>query len=328
MVAIGIVGTGFMARTHATRYATMDDVSIDAVVSRSDADTFVDEYAPGARVFDSVEALCGEGIHAIDVCSPTNTHAEIVTLAAESGIDVLCEKPLTRTLEEARALADVAAEAGVTVMPGHVLRFFPAYARAKSLVDAGEIGAAGVARARRLSPRPDWGAGDWFDDRAKSGGVFLDLAIHDLDFLRWVWGEVEHVFARCAHAHGTVTLRFESGAVGYVEASWAQPTSRELTSEFELAGDEGLIEFDGTASDPYRCFTNDGQHVPDPYMREDGYYRELRHFVDCLQSGTTPDVTIEDGITAMRLSLAAIESAERGRPVDPAAIGDATEVDA
>ena len=309
-----IAGAGFMARTHATEYAEMD-VEVAAVASPSGPTEFVDEFDLGAEAYTDVGTMLTETEpDYVDICTPTHTHLDLVRTAAAAGVDVFLEKPIAGTLAEAHEIAEIAADADLTFMTGHVVRFFPSHRRAHDL----EIGNAGVARARRLSPFPDWGSDDWFADREKSGGVFVDLAIHDLDYLRWCWGDVERVFARrhrdAESEHGFVTLRFANGAVGYVESSWAQPESRPLTVELELAGDDGLVEFSTADESPYAEWTADGATVESPFA-ENGYRRELEHFVSCLREGSIPEVGSEEAIEALRLALAAERSAERGVPV-------------
>lgn len=320
MTTVAVVGTGFMARTHLKRFAEMD-VDVVGVASQSTPNQFVTDHGLDATSYTDVEQMCHDlEPDFIDICTPTDTHRDFIGIAAEAGCDAFLEKPVAGSLREAQAIADAVDDAGITCMVGHVLRFFPEYERAKSIVDNGRIGTHGVARARRLSPFPDWGTDDWYADRSRSGGVFVDLAIHDLDFLQWTFGDVAHVFARRQRRdqqeHGFVTLRFESGAVGYVEASWAQPASRELTSELELAGDDGLIEVDSTEAVPFREF-HDGSSSTENTLARDGYRRELDHFIECLSRETTPAVTVGDAISALRLSLAARESVKRGQPVSP-----------
>ncbi|SEP02699.1 Predicted dehydrogenase [Halogranum amylolyticum] len=320
MTTVAVVGTGFMARTHLERFAEME-VNVVGVASQSRPDQFVTDHGLDATPYTDVEQMCHDlEPDFIDICTPTDTHRNFIDMAAEVGCDAFLEKPVAGSLREAQAIADAVADAEITCMVGHVLRFFPEYERAKSIVDNGQIGTHGVARARRLSPFPDWGTDDWYADRSRSGGVFVDLAIHDLDFLHWTFGDVTRVFARRQRRdqqeHGFVTLRFESGAVGYVEASWAQPASRELTSELELAGDDGLIELDSTEAVPFREFHDESNSMENTLTR-DGYRRELDHFIECLSTETTPAVTVDDAISALRLSLAAQESAKRGQPVSP-----------
>lgn len=317
---VGIAGAGFMARTHLRRYDEMG-VEVAAIASPSGPDATVEEFDLATETYTDVARMVERcDLDYLDVCTPTHTHLPIVRTAADAGVDVFLEKPIATSLADASEVADLVREANLTCMVGHVVRFVPPYRRAREL----DIGAPGVARARRLSPFPDWGSSEWFADPEKSGGLFVDLAIHDLDYLRWCWGPVDRVFARSSgdsrSPHGFVTLRFESGAVGYVEASWAQPSSRALTYELELAGNDGLVEFSSEDGEPYVEWTEGGTTVERPLVR-DGYRRELEHFVGCLESGSEPDVTVDDAIDSLRLALAARRSAASGDPVSPTEVG-------
>lgn len=321
MTRIGIVGAGFMARVHAERYEEMDG-TVSAVAAPNGPGSFIEEHGLDAEAYEDAAALCAEAtVDAVDLCTPTDTHADLVATAAEHGLDTFVEKPIASTLSDAERIAATVVDADITCMVGHVLRYFPEYERAKALYENGDIGEPGVARARRLSSFPTWGSNDWYADRKRSGGVFVDLAIHDFDYLRWLWGDVTRVFARNRRTdtgeHGVVTLRFDNGAVGSVEASWSQEPSRDdLTMDLELAGDDGLIEFATPEDPPFSVYSGEEATVESP-VAADGYHRELEHFLDCVTTGETPDVTVEDAIDSLRISLAAQESAERGRPIAP-----------
>ena len=323
MPTVALAGAGFMAGTHVTQYSKMEDVSVLAVAAPSGPEEFIDEHGLDADAYtDSIEMMDAVDVDFVDVCTPTHTHRDVVEPALERGFDVFCEKPLARTIADAEAIVDAAADADATCFVGHVVRFFPQYEAAKQEVDDEAVGRPGVARARRLSIVPDWGSNDWFNDQAKSGGVFLDLAIHDFDYLRWVWGDVERVFARQSGPdanHGHATLRFESGAVGHVETSWAEPSGRGFATELEFAGDEGVVQVDDEHTLAYREYDDDGVTFARP-LDPNGYYRELQHFIECLQGDAEPAVTVEDAIAAMRISLAARESAATGEPVAPAEV--------
>lgn len=323
MIKVGLFGSGFMAQVHASRFDAIDGVEVAAVASPSYPEEFAREFAPAAAVFDDPEDLLAEtDVDVVDICTPTPTHRDLVESAADRGLDILCEKPLERTLEDARAIADVVADADGTFMVGHVLRFFPQYGRAKEQVDAGEIGTPGTVSCLRQSPMPD--TDTWFHDESMSGGVLHDLAIHDFDFLRWAIGEVESVFARRAEAgadrYATATLKFENGAVGKVDARWPTDDSIPFVTEFELAGDDGLIEYRSEDENPFEIHTSvdepPSQDPVDMVLRKDPYRRELEHFLSCVRNGDEPLVTVDDAVEAMRISLAARESVERGEPVE------------
>lgn len=334
MTRIGLVGAGGMATVYADRIEDRNGAVVGGVASPNSAESFVAEHVPSADAYADVETLCSAGdVDAVAVLTPTHTHPDIVETAAEYGCAVICEKPLARTMEGARTIAGIVEETGITFMTAHVVRFFPEYVEAKERVAAGEIGTPGVVRARRAFGFA--GGRGWFDDTEQSGGVLLDLAVHDFDYLRWVLGGVERVFTRHAgwerEGYSEVsltTLRFENGAVGHVEATAVEVPTVPYTTSFEFAGDEGLIEFDLDDTRPVEYYGTEEVHVPrDPVghdlpLRKDGYYHQLEQFIECVESGTEPSVGVEDGIASTRLSLAAIESAERGVPVAP------TEVDA
>lgn len=325
MTTVGIIGAGFMSRTHIEAYRSIG-VNVAAIASPSGPDEFIADQGLDATTYTDPAQLCTDStVDFVDICTPTDTHVDTVRTVVEEELPLFIEKPIALSLDGAREIDRLIASADVTAMVGHVLRFFPEYRRAYTIYDRGDIGAPGVARARRLSPAPAWGSDDWYLDQNRSGGVFVDLAIHDFDYLRWLWGDVERVFARenrdDTSAHGFATLRFENDAVGYVEASWAQPRSRGEgpTTELELAGEDGLIELSTPETDPYREYRTDEMTIESP-VAKDGYHRELEHFIQCVKSGQEPSVTIADAIEALKLSLAARKSAECGQPVRPAEV--------
>lgn len=314
-IRVGLVGTGFIAEAHASAYAMLDCAEVVAVAASSGTDGFVADHTPGATACDSIAALLATDVDAVDVCVPTPAHREVVE-AVPGDLPVLCEKPLARSLADARALAD-----RDRLMVGHVVRFVPAYRRARDHLDG-----ATVVRTRRIGPIPDWA--DWYADPERSGGVLLDLTIHDLDYLRWTLGPVERVFARRrrwgdGEEHAVTTLRHESGVVAHVEGSWAQPGSRAFTTELEVAGPGMLLEHDAEDPTGFRHYRKAGTTRETP-VGQSGMARQLTAFANWVAGegdGTDPPVTGSEALAAVRLSLAAIESAERGDPVAPEEVG-------
>jgi len=245
---VGLVGAGFIGRTHlaAWRSEGFDVVVFDVDPARSSslAEPF------GASAAPSIEALLA-ATDVVDICTPTHLHASVAVAAARAGRHVICEKPLARTLADGETMLAAARDAGVRLLVGQVVRFYPEYAAAHKAVMAGAIGDPAVLRLTRANSRPRQPADHWFFDHARSGGIILDLMIHDLDFARWVAGEVVSVACRSAAFerpdagvdHAVAILTHASGAISHVSASWAYapPTSR---TAFEIAGSRGLIEQD------------------------------------------------------------------------------------
>jgi predicted dehydrogenase len=213
------------------------------------------------------------------------------------------------------------------LLVAHVVRFFPEYAQAKAIVDRGEIGRVGVVRLRRVSALPTWSEDNWLMDEEKSGGMILDLMVHDFDYARWVAGEVESVFARNVRRalpdeqrdYALVILRHTSGALSHVEGGWAYPAGMFRTA-LEIAGSGGLIEHPSGSSVPIQIHLMETEEakatsVPTSPLIEDPYVTEIKHFYDAIANHATPRVTAADGLAALRIGLAAIKSARTGQRV-------------
>ena len=328
MKRIGIVGAGSIGQWHAKRWKQLPvdlvgyyDLSTEAVARA------VEEY--GGRAFASLEALVG-AVDVVDVCTPTPYHREPVLMAASAGRDIVCEKPLARHLHDAAEMVAACRTAGVRLFVAQVVRFFRQFALAKAVIDRGEIGQPGVLRSVRGGSAPQAGR-SWFADFDQSGGCVMDLGVHDIDFARWCLGDVDRVFARGLVFAGTwpldhalVVLRFKNGGIGHVEASWAYPPGGFRTT-FEIAGDRGLIEFDSGSRAPLTVAlrsADDPEAISMPQSHspaaacDDPYYLELEHFLSCLASGERFLVSPHDGLEAVRVALAAIESIRSGNPID------------
>ena len=328
MKRIGIVGAGLIGAWHAARWKQLPveltgfyDVSSEATVKA------VAEF--GGQAFARLDDLLA-AVDVVDVCSPTPYHKAPVLAAAAAGKDIICEKPLARHLSDAGEMVTACQAAGVRLFVAQVVRFFRQFAKAKALVDSGTLGRPGVIRTVRGGSPPDPDRRVWFTDFEQSGGVIMDVSIHDLDVARWCFGDVERIFARGLtyagvepYDHALITLRFKNGAIGHVEGSWADPPGR-FRTRFEIAGDRGLVEWDSTDSAPLTVTLKSDElpqapGIPRPYQplapHDDPYFAELEHCLQCLESGDEFLVSPQDGLEAVRLSLAAIESIRTGRSI-------------
>jgi predicted dehydrogenase len=325
MLRVGIVGAGFMGTLHAAGWA-QTPACLSAIYSNVPEKVNRLAHDCGTQAADSLEALI-DAVDIVDICTPTHLHYEMVLKAAAAGKHIVCEKPLARTVEQAEQMIAVCREAGVKLLVAHVVRFFPEYAQAKAIVDRGEIGRVGVVRLRRVSALPTWSEDNWLMDEEKSGGMMLDLMVHDFDYARWVAGEVESVFARNVRRalpderrdYALVILRHTNGALAHVEGGWAYPPGMFRTA-LEIAGDGGLIEHPSGSSVPIQIHLMEtgeakASGVPTSPLIEDPYVTEIKHFYDVIANGTEPRVTAADGLAALRIGLVAIESARTGQRV-------------
>jgi len=321
LMKVGVLGTGAMGNVHARQYRLMPDVQIGFRERHPErADTF---HASGESArFDSAEQLI-EWADVIDICLPTDLHMEYALKAIEAGKPLFLEKPMTTSLADAEKLIHAADKANVPFMVGQVVRFFPEYALGHRLVKNGTVGTPSAARLRRGGGLTPSGANGWFMDHSRSGGVLVDLAIHDFDWLRWTLGEVKFLYSRSLGAttgqgpdYALTTLTFESGAVAHVESTWMDPGG--FRTCYEVAGSEGLIEFDSRTTPGIRTHLHSGIKLDQTVSSEDDpYYKELAGFLGAVKNGTPVPVTGHDGMVALSLSLAALESAKTGKVVHP-----------
>jgi predicted dehydrogenase len=330
MKRIGIIGAGAIARVHADRWKQMPHVELAGYydILPEAAQRAVNEY--GGRVFASLEEMLAN-VDAVDICTTAIAHKEPILAAAEAGVPMVCEKPLARHLADCYEIVEGVERTGTPLFVAQVVRFFPQYAKAKETLDSGALGKPGVIRTVRGGSMPRLGSAfssNYYADFSQSGGVILDVSIHDIDYVRWCFGEVERVFARgLMYAgepkdHTLITLRFENGAIGHIEGSWAFPPNK-FRTRLEIAGTDGMLEWDSLDHAPVEM-TLYGENVnPDvtitsasPLATEDDpYYAELSHFIDCIETNKPFLVSPYDGLMAVKISLAAIESERRSEPV-------------
>ncbi len=319
---VGVAGTGFIGETHLAAWTAEGIPAVVYDVDEARAAGLAARF--GARPVTTLEALF-DAVDVVDVCTPTHLHAGIAVAAARAGRHVVCEKPMARTLADAEAMVEAASAAGVRLLVGHVVRFFPEYVAARDAVLAGAIGDPAVLRLTRSSFRPRQPAGHWFFDHAKSGGIVLDLMIHDLDYARWVAGEVATVQCRSAGVerpeagidHAMAILTHESGAISHVSASWAYAPPTFHTA-FEIAGSHGLIEHDSALTAPITPSLLSGTDaggttaLADTSLNGDPFRLELAAFARSILDGTPTRTSARDALETLRVALAADESAHQG----------------
>jgi UDP-N-acetylglucosamine 3-dehydrogenase len=317
---IGLVGAGFMGGVHLNAYAGIPEVEVVGVADARVESAMAGAKIVGARPYASYEELvAAEDVEVVDVCLPTALHRDLAVRAAGDGRHVILEKPIARTMEDAQQILDAFSADGPRLFVGHVVRFFPEYVGIKQKIDAGDLGTVGVVRTSRRSPFL-LGWNDWYADWRVSGGVLMDLVIHDFDYLRWTLGEVERVYARGMLGreynrldYVLATLRFQSGAIAHVEGHWGYPGP--FNYSIEVAGSHALLTVDSTEPASLQLISGPLEEGPDLASGKSPYEKELEHFIHCIATGEEPIVDARDAREALRIGLAATESVLRGEPV-------------
>ena len=329
MTNVGIIGCGMMGKVHSVAYSGLRNVNVKAVASLSREQSLECAGLTSSKTYTVEEIFTDDGIDIVSICTPTDTHRDLVVEAAKNKKHVFCEKPIAHTLKDAQEMVEVCKENCVSLGVNHVVRFFDAYSGAKSLMEDGAIGEVVMARLYRGGVFPRHGWGNWFDELDKSGGVLLDLSIHDFDFLRTLMGEVESITARSVkftpshpgrnRDHAIAILRFANGSLAHVEGSWAEPENApsKFTTSFEFVGKEGMITYDSDEDFTMRVqtvsksFSSFSRSTP----ATDPYRLHIRKFIEATKDDRKVPVDGNEAIEALKISLAANQSAESGRRV-------------
>jgi len=335
MVRVGLIGCGNIgAGGHLPAYARIPEAELVAVCD------IVEERARGAAklsgampYLDYRELLEREDIQIVDICLPTDLHAQATIAAMEAGKHVLCEKPMAHSLKAADAMIEAARRTGVKLMIGQVRRFDHRYTSIKAQIDAGKVGRPVFIRRaeRQFLPFPPEA---WQWDPTRGGGVILDIGVHVTDLFRWYFGqEAVEVYAVTrsvreaareagSYDHAFITCKFDGGGVGFAEISWAYPQGfgGALYAELDVIGTEGKIQYGDKDTNPMLTYSPEKGHELPRYFRfmsttEYAFEEEIRHFVCCILDDREPAVSPQDARAALQIALAAQRSAETGEPV-------------
>ncbi len=308
-----VVGAGGMGSVHARNWARYEDVNLkiyDRDLSKSQK---LASETNGSAVEDFKGSLQASSI--LDICTPTPFHLEYLLEGLRENKIIACEKPLVRSEAEIEALSEAVKSSHGQVIPCHVVRNFPPYLAAHRAIKDGKIGTPAAITMHRGGRTPS-GSQEWFLDHCLSGGVLLDLAIHDFDWLIWTLGPAAEVTSRSISSktgtgpdYALTTIKFESGAVATVESSWLDLQG--FHTWFDISGSEGLLQHDSKKEASVILGKGTGMiyesslcQPDDPYTKQtDSIYRVAKF-------KEAPAVQFEEGIQAVRLSLASIESAK------------------
>lgn len=321
---VALVGVGRMGRVHARELARIPAVEVvcvadvDAQAAGAVAETF------GARTAAVGEAIADPGVQALIISTPTRSHKEIILAAVEAGKPVFVEKPLAHDLQASDRIVAAVTATGTSVQVGFQRRYDPAHQEARRQIDAGELGRIeGFRAVNRDAAAPA------LHFLRSSGGIFVDLGIHDLDAARFFVGEVEEVYATggavsdpMLAAHGlydtaVATLRFANGAVGTLEVALNSAWGYDVRTE--VLGSEGRVTIDLDSRHLLKRYGRTGVTHDRPRdfsaTYREAYAAELEAFAWNVLNGTPVAPDVHDGRESLRLALAAQRSLESGKVV-------------
>lgn len=327
-----VIGLGMMGRNHVRVWdESVDGVELVAVADTDPAAVAAATAGRRARGFtDPGRMLAGEDLDLVSVVAPTSLHLEVTLAALRAGANVLVEKPIAATREEALEMMEAAAASGRMLTVGHIERFNPAIRELKRRLDAGELGRIFQVSATRLGP---------FPARIRDVGVVVDLAPHDIDVFRYLIGsEPIRIFAeteRRIHTEHedlfTGVMKFANGVIGLLNINWLTPTKRRVLT---VTGESGMYVADYIAQDlvfhanPEAVDTwvnrgagatitsvTEGEMTRRSIRREEPLRVELREFARAVRDGGPPPVDPHDAMVALLLARRMVTSALEGRAI-------------
>ena len=328
-VNVGVIGAGRIGKLHAEHLAyRIPDANIVAI-----ADVFLeaaekcaaDLQIPSA-VKDHREIMDNPDIEAVIICSSTDTHAQLIEEAAAAGKHIFCEKPIDFDLARIDRALEAVDKAGVKLQVGFNRRFDPNFKRVREMVAAGKIGAPHILRITSRDPGPPP-----IEYIKISGGIFLDMTIHDFDMARYLIGsEVTEIYAaggvmvdpEIGNAGdidtAVITLHFANGVIGTIDNS--RKAVYGYDQRVEVFGSEGMVAVSNNTPDTAVHSNAEGVHSSLPLFffverYTESYIAEMMAFIECVQHDTTPPVTGMDGRIPVVMGYAAKKSYQENRPV-------------
>lgn len=295
VIRLACIGTGYISAVHAESCRNCDSVELAGVYSRHEDSglRFARRFSIPRVYTDYGELLSDKQIDAVVIGLPTPMHREFTIRAAQAGKHILCEKPIALTVEDGEEMINAAQKSSVVLMIAHVLRFWPEYRTTKSVIDAGTMGSIRSMGAYRLSAMPEWSADNWLLDAAQSGGVPVDLLVHDIDFIGWLLGEPVSVKANGTIVNSnfvnSVASIFQyNEAIACAEAGYILPRGEAFKMGFRIVCENGTIEY-SNQSNPTLVMTLGGKpFTPPPVSIVDPYSEQIGYFAECVRETRYP----------------------------------------
>jgi myo-inositol 2-dehydrogenase/D-chiro-inositol 1-dehydrogenase len=328
-IKVGIIGAGRIGRLHAEHLSfRIKNVKAMAIadIILSAAEEAANNFNIPTATQDYRHLLDDKSLDAVVICSATDTHAKLIEESAAAGKHIFCEKPIDFDLNRINQALAAVDQAGVKLQVGFNRRFDPNFLRVKEIVTAGKIGQPHILRITSRDPAPPP-----IEYVRVSGGIFLDMTIHDFDMARYLMNcEVEEVYAtgnvlidskfKDANDIDTaiITLKFENGAIGTIDNS--RQAVYGYDQRVEVFGSEGMVYVSNNKPDTHVLMNAESVQSSKPLYffverYEESYIAELQAFIDAIVNDTKTPVSGYDGLMPVKIGLAAKKSFKEKRPV-------------
>ncbi len=345
MLRVGIIGGAFAGTLHAEGWLNTKKAQIVAMSSKSQVtrENFIKRFGSNAYQ-DPVEMIKNEELDVVSLTLPNKFHHSLAIQALNKGIHVVCEKPLSMNLKQAKEMIETAKRNNRKLFYAEQIVFSARYKKVKELLTQGAFGdLIHVShRERHGGPHATW----FFDPEISGGGVTLDMGIHGIGIVQWLMrpAKITHVYARINSIkpeyelddHCLLTLEFDNGVLATVDASWAAPGG--VDDVLEVLGRDGYVRADlarGAAIDVYSLtgvgYSAEKVEIEKGWLKVSheeaqtwGWYAEIEHFTNCILENIESEMTGEDGLAALQVAIAAYQSAALNQRV---AISEIQEVE-
>jgi scyllo-inositol 2-dehydrogenase (NAD+) len=326
---VGVIGLGRLGRVYAedlVRNVSAANLVAVADTRASVAETFAREYGLSKWYENHSDLLNDKDVSAVAVITPTNTHKDVVIEACRRGKAIFCEKPISLSIAHGKQMLDVVASTGVFFQTGFQRRFDAGYIDARRKIKAGVIGTPVFIS---LTSRDPFAPSLEFCDPNASGGLIIDMGIHDFDLARMFVGEVESVYATGGALtypemksigdidNAVVNLVFENGSLGVLQLSRSAVFGYDIRTE--IWGTKGSLQIGYFRHTPVLVMTKEGithDVVPHFMQRfEQAYLAQIRNFVESVLKGGEPTISGADALAALEVGLAATQSLHTHKPL-------------
>ena len=275
------------------------------------------------KLYSDLDRMLAEcDLDAVSITLPTDLHAEFSIRALDAGVHVFCEKPMALNVAQCEDMITAAQRTDKILQIGHCIRFWPEYAKAKELVDSRQYGRVVAATFRRLGSTPKWSSSNWFTDETRSGGMVLDLHIHDTDFVQYLFGMPCAVSSRGAQGadygltHIVTRYLYDDDKVVTAEGSWQMTPSFGFEMSFDIMLEHATLTYNCIREPTFRVCPAGGDSFAPDVEKGDGYSVEIDHFVKATRGENVEEVTtLEQSMNSIRIIDAEKESAQTGKAV-------------